>query len=125
MTRILIAAAAALAVAVGGAGAAGTKAWPDTIRLPDGFQPEGIAILEIGHDPRSGLRIAGKMLLDLDAPAGVELVIDIGEKVGFGDRVRHRILRRRAGLDAWLRMVEHRIPPRIPAGRHGRGLSGT
>jgi sugar lactone lactonase YvrE len=44
MTRILIAAAAALAVAVGGAGAAGTKAWPDTIRLPDGFQPEGIAI---------------------------------------------------------------------------------
>ena len=44
MTRILIALAAALAVAVGGAGAAGTKAWPDTIRLPDGFQPEGIAI---------------------------------------------------------------------------------
>ena len=43
MTRILIALAAALAVAVGGAGAAGTKIWPETIRLPDGFQPEGIA----------------------------------------------------------------------------------
>ena len=43
MTRILIALAAALAVAVGGAGAAGTKAWPETIRLPNGFQPEGIA----------------------------------------------------------------------------------
>jgi hypothetical protein len=44
MTRILIAVAAALAVAVGGAGAAGTKNWPETIRLPDGFQPEGIAV---------------------------------------------------------------------------------
>ena len=42
MTRILIALAAALAVAVGGAGAAGTV-WPETIRLPNGFQPEGIA----------------------------------------------------------------------------------
>jgi sugar lactone lactonase YvrE len=43
MTRILIALVAALAVAVGGAGAAGTKSWPETIRLPNGFQPEGIA----------------------------------------------------------------------------------
>lgn len=44
MKRILIAVAASLAVAVGGAGAAATKAWPETIRLPDGFQPEGIAV---------------------------------------------------------------------------------
>jgi sugar lactone lactonase YvrE len=43
MKWILIAPVAALVVAVGGAGAAGTKAWPDTIRLPNGFQPEGIA----------------------------------------------------------------------------------
>jgi hypothetical protein len=44
MTRILIALAAVLAVAVGSAGAAGPKPWPDTIRLPNGFQPEGIAV---------------------------------------------------------------------------------
>jgi sugar lactone lactonase YvrE len=43
MKWILIASVAALVVAVGGAGAAGTRAWPDTIRLPNGFQPEGIA----------------------------------------------------------------------------------
>ena len=31
--------------------------FPDVIALPNGWQPEGIAILEIGHDPR-GLRRA-------------------------------------------------------------------
>ena len=43
MKWILIALVAALAVAVGGAGAAPAKEWPATIRLPNGFQPEGIA----------------------------------------------------------------------------------
>ena len=55
-------------------------------------QPEGIPVLQIGHDPRGRLRIAGEMLLDLDPPGGVELVIHIGEKVRFGDGIRHRIL---------------------------------
>lgn len=44
MKWILIAVAAALSVAVGAAGAAGTRTWPETIRLPNGFQPEGIAV---------------------------------------------------------------------------------
>ena len=44
MKRVVIALAVALAVAVGGAGATATKNWPTTIRLPGGFQPEGIAV---------------------------------------------------------------------------------
>ena len=46
MRSMLIVVVAALAVAgVGGSQAATDKAYPDTIRLPDAFQPEGIAIV--------------------------------------------------------------------------------
>ena len=64
-------------------------------------QPQGIAILQIGHDPRGRLRSVGEMLLDLDPPGRVELVVHIGQKVGFGDGVRHRApptMRRRGRL---------------------------
>ncbi len=44
MRRVLIVLAALAVAAVGGSQAASPKAFPDTIRLPDGFQPEGIAI---------------------------------------------------------------------------------
>jgi sugar lactone lactonase YvrE len=44
MRRLLLVLVAFGALGVGIAGAAPGKAWPTTIRLPDGFQPEGIAI---------------------------------------------------------------------------------
>jgi hypothetical protein len=44
MRRLLLVLVALGALCVGVAGAAAPKAWPETIRLPDGFQPEGIAI---------------------------------------------------------------------------------
>jgi sugar lactone lactonase YvrE len=44
MRRVLIVLAVLAAVGVGGSQAGTSTAYPDTIRLPDGFQPEGIAI---------------------------------------------------------------------------------
>ena len=44
MRRILVVLAALALAGVGGSQAATEKAYPDTIRLPDAFQPEGIAI---------------------------------------------------------------------------------
>jgi len=44
MRRMLIVLAALAVALVGGSQAGTQKAYPDTIRLPDGFQPEGIAI---------------------------------------------------------------------------------
>jgi sugar lactone lactonase YvrE len=44
MRRMLIVLVALAAAGVGGSQAATEKGHPDTIRLPDGFQPEGIAI---------------------------------------------------------------------------------
>ena len=44
MRRMLIVLVALAAAGVGGSQAATEKSYPDTIRLPDGFQPEGIAI---------------------------------------------------------------------------------
>ena len=44
MRRVLIVLVALAVAGVGGSQAATEKGYPDTIRLPDGFQPEGIAI---------------------------------------------------------------------------------
>ena len=44
MRRVLIVLAALAVAAAGGSQAASPRAFPDTIRLPDGFRPEGIAI---------------------------------------------------------------------------------
>jgi hypothetical protein len=55
-------------------------------------QPEGIPILQIGHDACGRLRSMGEVLLDLDPPGRVELVVYVSQKVRFGDRVRHRVL---------------------------------
>jgi outer membrane protein assembly factor BamB len=91
MTRILIALAAALAVAVGGAGAAGTKAWPDTIRLPDGFQPEGIAIsgktFYVGSIP-TGAVYRG----DLRTGRGAVLVQGVTGRAAIGIKVRRGLI---------------------------------
>jgi hypothetical protein len=91
MTRILIALAAALAVAVGGAGAAGTKSWPGTIRLPDGFQPEGIAIsgktFYVGSIP-TGAVYRG----DLRTGRGAVLVQGASGRSAIGMKVRRGLI---------------------------------
>ena len=44
MKRVVLTLVALAAVAVGGSHAAGVQSFPEVIPLPDGFQPEGIAI---------------------------------------------------------------------------------
>ena len=89
MKRILIVLAALAVAGVGGSQAGTSKAYPDTIRLPDGFQPEGIAIAGntffVGSIPtgaiyRGSLRSgegailvpggAGKAAIGVDADSG-------------------------------------------------------
>lgn len=77
-TRILLLAAAALALAAAAAGAA-PKPYPDVIPLPNGFQPEGIAVgrgttFYVGSIPtgdvyRGNLRTGTGSVL-VDAPEG-------------------------------------------------------
>ena len=89
-------------------------------------QTEGIPILQIGHDPRRRLRVVSQMLLNLNAPGRIELIIHIGQKVGFGDGVRHRILLRYAGLDACFESAPTpRSLTRNLARRHVHGPAGT
>jgi len=89
MRRMLIVLVALAAAGVGGSQAATEKGYPDTIRLPDGFQPEGIAIAGntffVGSIPtgaiyRGSLRSgegailvpggAGKAAIGVDADSG-------------------------------------------------------
>lgn len=56
-------------------------------------QPEGVAVLQVRHDLHGRFRVMGQIVLDLDPPRGIELLVHIGEEIGFGDGIRHRILR--------------------------------
>jgi sugar lactone lactonase YvrE len=78
MTRLLLA-LATIAVLIGAPAGAGQNAFPDRIELPDGFQPEGIAIADtqfyVGSIP-SGAVYRG----DLRTGDGDELVPEQGRQ---------------------------------------------
>ena len=64
---------------------------------------KSVAGPHVRHHARRDLGVAGEVVLDLDAASNIELTVDEGVDVGFGDGVSHRRLPRRGGSGGPLR----------------------